>query len=230
MGAAGQALSDAAATLIADARGDATRALDAAEADVAFAGGAFRVRGANAFITLHDLARATGRRYSGEAFTASKAGTFPNGVHLAEIEIDPETGAVRLMRYVVIDDVGQVVDPAGLEGQIHGGVAQGLGQAFGERIVYDAGGALLSGSLMDYALPRAVDLPMMDLHHSPTATDANALGAKGVGESGVVGALAAGINAVHDALAPPGVTRIDMPATPHRIWQAIRAAERGGTP
>ncbi|MGB3553641.1 MAG: molybdopterin cofactor-binding domain-containing protein, partial [Jannaschia sp.] len=185
--------------------------------------------GANVFVTLEDLARTMGRTYAGEAFTASRAGTFPNGVHLAEIEIDPETGALDLLRYTVVDDVGTVVNPAGLAGQIHGGVAQGLGQAFGERIVYDADGALLSGSLMDYALPRAADLTMMDLHHSPTETHANAVGAKGVGESGVVGALAAGISAVQDALAPFGVTRIDMPATPHRVWQAIQAAQQGET-
>ncbi|WP_245191020.1 xanthine dehydrogenase family protein molybdopterin-binding subunit [Jannaschia formosa] len=229
MGAAGQALSDAADGLIAQARPDAARHLGIPEADATFTDGAFRAPGANAFVTLRDLARATGRSYSGEAFTMSKAGTFPNGVHLAEIEIDPETGATELLRYTVVDDVGTVVDPEGLAGQVHGGVAQGLGQAFGERIVYDEDGALLSGSLMDYALPRAVDLPMIDMLHSPTPTDANVVGAKGVGESGVVGALSAGISAVQDALAPLGAKAPDMPATPHRIWQAIRAARKGGT-
>lgn len=227
MGAAGQALSDAADILIAEARVEAARHLGVA--DPVFLDGAFRTEG-NAFVTLRDLARATGRTYAAEAFTASKAGTFPNGVHLAEVEIDPETGALELIAYTVVDDVGTIVDPAGLAGQIHGGVAQGLSQAFRERIVYDADGALLSGSLMDYALPRATDLPMIAIHHSPTTTLANAVGAKGAGESGVVGALAAGINAVHDALASLGVTQIDMPATPHRIWQAIRAAQQGETP
>ena len=229
MGAAGQALSDAADALIAQAHPDAATALEATEADTAFSDGAFRVAATNRFITLEALAAQTGRSYAAEAFTAARAGTFPNGVHLAEVEIDPETGALDLLRYTVVDDVGTVVNLAGLAGQIHGGVAQGLGQAFMERIAHDADGMPLTGSLMDYAIPRADDLPMMTLYHRSTATDANAIGAKGAGEAGVVGALAAGMSAVHDALRPLGVEDVPMPATPYRIWQAVEDARKKGS-
>lgn len=223
MGAAGQAIADAACALVEATRADAARLLGVAPEAATFAEGAFRAEGANAFVPLADLPGRTGETYSVEVLTASKMGTFPNGVHLAEIEIDPETGGTDLIRYTVVDDVGTVIDEAGLAGQLHGGIAQGLGQVFGERLVWDEDGTPLAGSLMDYALPRAGDLPMFGLHHHPTATDANVVGAKGAGESGVVGALAAGMSAVADALAPLGAAAPDMPASPHRIWQAIHA-------
>jgi carbon-monoxide dehydrogenase large subunit len=224
MGAAGQALSDAATNLILQATPDAANLLETAPENVEFTDGAFRVAGTNRFVSLQDLILRSANTYSAEALTRARSGTFPNSVHLAEIEIDPETGALEVLNYVVVDDVGRIVNPLLLEGQIHGGVAQGLGQAFLERVVYDDSGAMLSGSLMDYALPRADDLLMFNLLHSPTPTNANALGVKGAGESGVVGALAVGISAVHDALSVLGVQDIAMPATPHRIWQAIQAA------
>lgn len=205
MVAAEQALSDAADALIAGAKADAAGVLGLPEAEVTFTDGAFRAEGTNAFVPLHDLAQRTGCTYSGEAFTMSKTGTFPNGVHLAEVEIDPETGATELVRYTVFDDVATIIDPEGLTVQTHGGVAQGLGQTFGERVVYDAEAALLSGSLMDFALPRAADLPMMELHHSPTETRANAVDAKGARESGVVSALAAEINTFHNAPVAAGL-------------------------
>ena len=228
MGAAGQALSDAASKLIALTLPEAAARLGTDQ--VSFADGAFRVVGSNRFLTLEDLTKGTGQTYRAEAFTSAKSGTFPNGVHLAEVEIDPETGALEVLRYTVVDDVGHAVNPLLLAGQIHGGVAQGLGQAFLERIVYAPDGALLSGSLMDYAIPRAGDLPMFAMDHSPTLTQANALGVKGAGESGTVGALAAGISAVHDALSPLGVEDVAMPATPHRIWQAIQTASASKVP
>lgn len=229
MGAAGQALSDAADDLIAQILPDAARLLDADAGDLTFADGAFRVTGSNRFLGLADLITRTGQTYNATAFTRTQAGTFPNSVHLAEVEIDPETGALDLLAYTIVDDVGNVVNPLLLAGQIHGGVAQGLGQAFCECVVYDESGALQSGSLMDYALPRADNLPMFTMLHSPTPTTANALGVKGAGESGTVGGLAAGISAVHDALSPLGVTDIAMPATPHRIWQAIQTATAAAT-
>ena len=145
--------------------------------------------------------------------------TYPNGCHVCEVEIDPETGEVEIVSYVVVDDVGTVVNPIGLKGQIHGGVAQGLGQAVMERVVYDReSGQMLSGSFMDYAMPRAADMPFMKVESNPCPTALNPLGAKGAGEAGTVGALPAVVNAVLDALAPLGVTRIDMPTTPDRVW------------
>jgi carbon-monoxide dehydrogenase large subunit len=225
MGAAGQALYDAANKLIENATQDAARLLDATPEDILFTDGAFRIAGSNRFVSFADLAARTGQIYYAKAFTSTKAGTFPNSVHLAEVEIDAETGELEILNYTMVDDVGTIVNPLLLAGQLHGGVAQGLGQAFMEKIVYDDNGALLSGSLMDYALPRADDLTMFTLLHSPTSTTANALGVKGAGESGTVGALAAGISAVHDALSVLGIEDVAMPATPHRIWQAIQAAK-----
>ena len=152
---------------------------------------------------------------------------FPNGCHVCEVEIDPETGATRVLRYVVVDDVGTVINKLTLEGQIHGGVAQGIGQAFTEHLVYDRhSGRLLSGSLMDYGLPRADEVCSFERDENPVPTKTNPLGVKGAGEAGNVGALAAIMNAVVDALSPLGITHIDMPATPEKVWRAIRTAPR----
>ena len=154
-----------------------------------------------------------------------KEQTFPNSCHVCEVEIDRETGAVEIVSHVVVDDVGTVINPLTLKGQIHGGVAQGLGQVLMEQVAYDRGsGQLLSGSLMDYALPRADTLRAIDVESSPVPTKLNPLGAKGAGEAGTVGALAAGINAIIDALAPLGVRDLAMPATSERIWRAIQAS------
>jgi carbon-monoxide dehydrogenase large subunit len=142
------------------------------------------------------------------------------------VEVDEETGATRVVRYTVVDDVGRMVNPMLVKGQIHGGVAQGLGQGLFERLVHDpATGQLLTGTFMDYPLPRADDVPFLDVasHEVPTAV--NPLGAKGVGEAGTVGALPALLNAVGDALAPLGVRHLDMPLTPERVWRAIREAK-----
>jgi carbon-monoxide dehydrogenase large subunit len=143
------------------------------------------------------------------------------------VEIEPDTGAVRIVRHTVVDDVGRMVNPMLVKGQIHGGVVQGLGQALYEELAYDAEtGQLLAGSFMDYAMPRAEDVPLfeVDSHEVPTAV--NPLGAKGVGEAGTVGALPALANAVNDALAPLGVRHLDMPFTPARVWAAIQRARR----
>src|SRR5262249_32765137 len=141
------------------------------------------------------------------------ADTFPNGSHVCEVEIDLETGEPKLMNYVVVDDVGTVINPLTLAGQLHGGVAQGVGQILMERIVYDPdSGQLLSASFIDYAMPRATDLCMMSVHSNPVPTKQNPLGAKGAGEAGTVGAMPAVMNALLNALAPLGVRELDMPA------------------
>jgi carbon-monoxide dehydrogenase large subunit len=150
--------------------------------------------------------------------------SFPNGVHLAEVEIDPETGALALDRYSVVDDFGTLVAPNLVEGQVHGGIAQGYGQAVCEWLVQDEGGHVLTGSFMDYAMPRASDLPMFGFAERGIPTRSNPLGIKGCGEAGTVGALGAISNAVRDALAPLGVKRVDMPFTPSRIWTWIEEA------
>jgi carbon-monoxide dehydrogenase large subunit len=149
--------------------------------------------------------------------------TFPNGCHIAEVEVDPETGLVTLDRYFGVDDYGTLINPMLTIGQVHGGLAQGVGQAMLENTVYDAdSGQLLSGSLMDYALPKAADLPDLNILLAGTPTNANPLGVKGAGQAGAMAAPQTVICAILDALAPLGVTHIDMPATPERVWRAIR--------
>jgi carbon-monoxide dehydrogenase large subunit len=158
-------------------------------------------------------------------FNATKA-NFPNGCHICEVEITPETGRIEILRYSVIDDCGVELNPLLVKGQVHGGIVQGAGQALMENIVYEAGsGQLLTGSFMDYAMPRADDFCAFEVSAYPVPTKTNPLGVKGVGESGTVGALASVMNAINDALAPLGVRHIEMPATPGRIWQAIQEAK-----
>jgi carbon-monoxide dehydrogenase large subunit len=151
--------------------------------------------------------------------------TIPNGCHIAEVEVDPETGAVTLERYTAVDDYGTLINPMLTIGQVRGGLAQGIGQALTEDTVYDPGsGQMTSGSFMDYHIPRATDLPDLDVTLTGVPTAGNPLGVKGAGQAGAIGAPQTVISAVLDALAPLGVRHIDMPATPHRVWQAIRAA------
>lgn len=225
MGAVGAALKSCADVIMEKARVDAADILEAAEADLVFEEGAFRVAGTDLSLTLATLIEDHGKTYDAEAFVPTEAPTFPNGAHVAEVEVDPETGVLSLMRYSVVDDVGQVVNPLTLKGQIHGGVVQGLAQAFMERLVYDPDTAnLVTGSFMDYAMMRASDAVSMAVEPISVATAANPLGIKGAGEAGVVGALAAGVSAVCDALSPLGIDHLDMPTTPDRIWQVITAA------
>lgn len=154
-----------------------------------------------------------------------EASTFPNGCHVCEVEVDPDTGGIRVVRYTAVDDFGTVVNPLLLAGQVHGGIAQGIGQALMERTVYDPDSAqLLTASLVDYAIPRAADLPAFDIAFDGVPCTTNPLGIKGAGEAGTIGACPAVINAVIDAVAPLGVTHIDMPATPEAVWRAIREA------
>jgi carbon-monoxide dehydrogenase large subunit len=156
--------------------------------------------------------------------------TYPNGCHVCEVEVDPETGAVDLKSYLVVDDVGTVINPLTLAGQIHGGVAQGVGQILMERVAYQEGnGQLLTASFMDYAMPRADTLCNVAIKSNPVPTATNPLGAKGAGEAGTVGAMPAVMIAILNALAPVGVRTLEMPATSDRVWQAIEAARAAGT-
>ena len=231
----GSAAAMAADKIVAKARKVAAHAMEAAEADIEFSSGMFCVAGTDRVLSLLEVAQAayvpsrlppgleTGL-YEVASFSP-EIPNFPNGCHVCEVEIDPETGATQVLRYTVVDDVGTVINRLTLEGQIHGGVAQGIGQAFSEHLVYDEqSGQLLSGSLMDYGLPRADEVPSFETDENPVPTKTNPLGVKGAGEAGNVGALAAIMNAVVDALSPLGVAHIDMPATPEKVWRAIRAA------
>jgi carbon-monoxide dehydrogenase large subunit len=231
----GTALWTAADKIIAKGRKIAARLLEAAEADVTFAAGKFSVVGTDRALPLKAVARAAFQPaqlppglepglYETGTF-APKQDTWPNGCHVCEVEVDPETGEVSLDRYAIADDVGTVINPLTLKGQIHGGVAQGVGQALMEQVVYEPGsGQLLTASFMEYAMPRADTFCDMVIESHPVPTTLNPLGAKGAGEAGTVGALPAVINAVIDALAPLGVRQLDMPASSDRVWRAIQAA------
>ena len=204
----------------------AARALEAAEADIVFDDGKFRVTGTDRAIGILEIA-ALGREQGTpldtfHAWTREHM-TFPNGTHVVEVEVDPETGVTRLLRYTAVDDYGVLVNPMVASGQAHGAMAQGIGQALLEKAVYDGeSGQLLSGTFMDYTLPRADDLPSFDLAFNPTRCTTNPLGVKGCGEAGAIAAFPAIHNAILDALALQGVTDLDGPATPMRVWSAIR--------
>jgi carbon-monoxide dehydrogenase large subunit len=150
--------------------------------------------------------------------------TFPFGTHVAVVEVDAETGEVSLERYVAVDDVGRVINPMIVDGQVHGGIAQGVGQALWEGAVYDENGQLQTSSLMDYAVPKAEFFPAFEVERTETPTDVNPLGVKGAGETGTIAATPAVVNAVMDALAPLGIRHVDMPLTPERVWRAIQQA------
>ncbi len=230
----GQAILATTATVIERGRKAASEALEAAPTDIEFEAGRFSITGTDRGIDIIELAATQRRRaQAGEDVTTLDAAevaqidnhTFPNGCHMAEVEVDPETGTLALLRYIVCDDVGKAVNPMIVRGQVHGGVAQGFGQAILESTVYDpASGQLVSGSFMDYALPRAYDLPDIEVELIEVPCTSNPLGVKGAGEAGAVGSPPAMINALLDALATEGVTQIDMPATPERVWQAIALA------
>ena len=154
---------------------------------------------------------------------------FPNGCHIAEVEVDPQTGAAQVLRYSAVNDLGTVVNPLLVEGQIQGGVVQGLGQALLEQAVYDSDGQLVTGSFMDYAMPRAHDAPMIAVASHPVPTKSNPIGAKGCGEAGTSGGLPSVANAVIDALSELGIKHLEMPMTPARVWQAIEDAKHKQT-
>ena len=233
----GSALHFAAGKVIDKATHIAAHMLEAAEADIEFADGSFTVAGTDRAVSLTEVAKASFLPNNlpqgvepGLFETATFApddDTYPNGSHVCEVEIDPETGETEVVGYWVVDDVGVMVNPVIVKGQIHGGVAQGVGQALGEQVAYDPdSGQLLSGSFMDYRMPRAADFPDIAIEGNGVPTKRNPLGVKGAGEAGTVGALPATMNAVMNALAEVGVTELDMPASPDRVWQAIRDAVR----
>jgi aerobic carbon-monoxide dehydrogenase large subunit len=219
----GSALRGATQDLIEHARQAAARRLEAHVDDIEFAEGVLRVRGTDHAVGLAELARG-GETLEGVGLFKPERPTFPNGCHVCEVEIDPATGQVTPLQYVSVEDVGRVMNPVLVEGQIHGGVAQGLGQALLEQLCFDSNGQLVTGSFMDYAMPRADDMPPMVSANLETPTALNPLGVKGVGEAGTVGAMSAVMNAVCNALLPEGVRHLDMPATPPRVWEALRAA------
>ena len=222
---AGCAAFDAMQLLIAEGRTRASAYLEASVEDIVYSGGRFVVAGTDRGVALDELAAM--QPLSAEKLHRNENVAWPNGCHVCEVEIDPETGQSVPVRYVAVDDVGRAVNPMIVHGQTMGAVAQGVGQALFEHCVYEGGsGQLLSGSLMDYSLPRAEDLPNIETWLDDTPTRTNALGVKGAGEAGTVAAPCAAISAVLDALAPLGVTHMDMPATPARVWAAIEQARR----
>jgi len=232
----GAALCKAVDTMLEKARAIAARLLQASPEQIVFVDGRFAVRGeTDRAIDLLAVARAArdpanlpdGMSPGLDTYVWNLLDviTFPNGCHIAEVEIDPDTGAITLERYTAVDDFGTLINPMLTIGQVHGGVAQGIGQAMLEHTVYDSqSGQMLSGSFMDYALPRASDLPPLDITLSGVPTNANPLGVKGSGQAGAIAAPQAVISGVLDALASRGVTHIDMPATPERVWRAIQQA------
>ncbi len=227
--AVGTVLERSASRIIARGKQIAAHLLEAAEADIEFDAGAFRVAGTDRSVRIEDIARASYEPaklprgselgLSAQAILTPEDATFPNGTHVCEVEIDPETGVAEVVRYTVSDDVGTVINPLLVKGQMHGGIAQGIGQALGEQVLYDEDGQMVTGSFMDYQMPRADDLPNLPVLSNPVPTKMNPLGAKGAGEAGCVGALAVVIGAVADAL---DVDHIDMPATPERVWQVLQ--------
>jgi carbon-monoxide dehydrogenase large subunit len=229
----GSALRGAADEVIDRGKRFAAHFLEADAADIAFADGAFTIAGTDRSMPIGQVAQMSfipvglpselGVGLQGAGAFSSDMPSFPNGCHICELEIDPETGAVELDRYTVVDDCGTVINPLLAKGQIMGGIAQGAGQALLEDVVYDRdSGQLLTGTLMDYGIPRADTLPAIVVDFSPAPSTTNPLGAKGVGEGGTVASTPTVMNAILDALAPLGVTDVTMPATPERIWRAIR--------
>ncbi len=236
--AEGMAIRDASDIVIERGKMFAGQEFEAAVADVDFqrSDGTFRVKGTDRAIGILELAvkvrgkapdfHAMPQGLDAEAMAKIDAWTFPNGCHVAEVEVDPDTGTTRIVNYVAVDDFGVVINPMLVAGQVHGGVVQGLGQALMEHAVYDDGGQLLTGSFMDYAMPHAADMPSFQVSTVEVPCKNNPLGVKGCGEAGSVASPAAVINAIIDALADLGVRHIDMPATPQRVWQTIEQHRR----
>ena len=229
------ALLGAAQKIVAKGRLIAAHALDATADSIEFSDGKFRAKGTNRSLDIREIAALAFQPallppgmdsgLSGFSTFRPKAPTFPNACHVAEVEIDPETGVSCIRRYIAVEDVGTVLNPLLLGGQIHGGIAQGAGHVFGEQVIWDASGQPLTGSFMDYVMPRADDLPRFELATNAVPTARNPLGVKGAGEAGTVGAVACLTSAVLDALAPLGITDLPAPFTPQRLWQAIDEAE-----
>jgi len=233
----GSALRAAADEVIERGKRFAAHFMEADAADIAFADGAFTIAGTDRSMPIGQVAQMSfipvglpsqlGVGLQGAGAFSSDMPSFPNGCHICELEIDPETGEVKPDRYTVVDDIGTVINPLLAKGQIQGGVAQGAGQALLEDVIYDReSGQLLTGTLMDYGIPRADTMPAISIDFSPVPSTTNPLGAKGVGEGGTVASTPTVMNAILDALAPLGVTDLSMPATPERIWRAMRQHPR----
>ncbi|MSO66130.1 MAG: xanthine dehydrogenase family protein molybdopterin-binding subunit, partial [Alphaproteobacteria bacterium] len=214
----------------------AAHMLEAAEADIEFAEGVFRIVGTDRRMTIGEIAvaaRTTANLPKGlepgldtKGQSTVDSGTYPNGCHVCEVEVDRDTGVVQVVNYTVVDDFGKIINPLLVEGQVHGGIVQGIGQAMMEHAIYDnESGQLLTGSFMDYTMPRADNVPSFKLAFNEVLCTTNPLGIKGAGEAGTVGALGAVTNAIVDALRPLGVSHIEMPATPERVWQVIQQAK-----
>jgi carbon-monoxide dehydrogenase large subunit len=232
--ATGQAIVEASALVVEKGKKAAAHMLEASEADIEFGQGRFTIAGTDRSIGIMELAERMRETKAPEGTPdtldvdhASKetASTFPNGCHVAEVEIDPETGVTRIVRYSAVNDFGVVVNPMIVAGQLHGGVAQGIGQALMEEVSYDESGQPITGSFMDYAMPRAGDIPPMEVGDHPSPAKSNPLGTKGCGEAGCAGSLVCIVNAVVDALSDYGIKHIDMPLTPERVWRAIQDAK-----
>ncbi len=231
----GTAIAQASDKVIEAGKQIAAHVLEASAGDIEFKAGRFVIAGTDRAIGIMELAqRLRGGLKLPEGMpttldvthvTEAVPGTYPNGVHVAEVEIEPDTGLTRTVKYTAVNDFGTVLNPMLVEGQIQGGVVQGLGQVLLEGAVYDADGQLVTGSFMDYAMPRAHDAPMIDVANRPVPTKTNPIGAKGCGEAGTSGGLPAVANAVIDALSDYGIRHLEMPMTPARIWQAIEAAK-----
>jgi aerobic carbon-monoxide dehydrogenase large subunit len=234
---AGSATALACDEAIAKGRAGTAHLLGASADDVDFNDGMFQVRGTNRTMPILEVAERLRGKDVPEAlaggldnvakFTSPQM-SFPNGCHVCEVEIDPETGVVSVVGYTAVDDVGTMLHETIVEGQIHGGVAQGLGQVLGEHVIYGEDGQLQTASFMDYTMPRAADLPALSVHHHVVPCTTNPLGVKGAGESGVAGALPSGVNAVLDALASRGIAHLDLPMTSPRIWAALQAKAAAG--
>jgi aerobic carbon-monoxide dehydrogenase large subunit len=220
--------------IIAKGRKLAAHILEASEDDIELKDGRFTIAGTDRAMGIHELAQAAFQLeklppgmepglYETATYRA-RSGNFPNGCHVCEVEIDPETGRTQMVGYWVVDDVGTVINPMLLKGQIMGGIAQGMGQVLMEDKTYDDAGQVLAGSFMDYAMPRADNFCAVEIEDNPVPTPTNPLGVKGAGEAGTVGSLSAGVNAMVDALSVLGIEHIDTPCTPYRVWQAIASA------
>jgi len=232
----GTAIVEASAKIIEKGKELAAHVLEAAPSDIGFESGNFTIVGTDRSISIMDLAQ---KLHNGPKPPADApqsldvahvsdgpgASTYPNGCHIAEVEVDPETGITEVVSYLSVNDFGTVINPMIVAGQLHGGVVQGIGQALMELAIYDKDGQLLTGSYMDYAMPRAADVPSFSLADHPAPAKTNPLGVKGCGEAGCAGALTSVMNAVIDALSDRGIRHLDMPLTPFRIWQALHSAE-----
>jgi carbon-monoxide dehydrogenase large subunit len=237
----GTAIVEAAAKIIEKGKELAAFALEASPADINFERGRFVIVGTDRAISILELAQKLhdGLKPPADApqtldlahvSNGPGASTYPNGCHIAEVEVDPDTGMVEVVSYVSVNDFGTVINPLIVAGQLHGGVVQGMGQALMELAVYDKDGQLLTGSYMDYAMPRAADVPLVGVADHPAPAKTNPLGVKGCGEAGCAGGLASVMNAVIDALGERGIRHLDMPLTPFRIWQALHSAEASPLP